>query len=160
MKRTTRSGTGCAASVLILAAASLVAQQNQAVFPEGDGRGTFIELCGGCHDARDTIKTRRTRGEWQDMVADMQAKGAQGSPDDAREIAGYLSRAFGRVNVNKADADELVAVLGVTEAEAQAIVTWRITKQAFKTLDDLKAVTGVRPEPLVRAHAGIMFGDK
>ena len=52
------------------------AQTGKIVFPEAEGKSTFIELCGGCHDVRATVEKRKTQKDWRTSVADMRAKGA------------------------------------------------------------------------------------
>ena len=56
-------------------------------------------------------------------------------------IVDYLARNFGsKVNVNKAAAEELAAVLELPRAGASAIVEYREKNGSFKSLDDLKRV--------------------
>jgi competence protein ComEA len=116
-----------------------------------------MELCGGCHDVRATVEKRKTRKDWRTSVADMRAKGASATDDEAKVIAAYMTRYFGLVNVNTAGADEMQTVLGVSEKEAQAIVGYRESHGAFATLDDLKKVDGLDAETLEREKASIVF---
>ena len=48
-----------------------------------------------------------------------------------------------KVNVNKADADEIVAGLGVSDTHASAIIKYREEKGAFKSIEDLQKVPGI-----------------
>lgn len=136
---------------------SVGAQGAKIVFPEAEGKSTFMELCGGCHDVRATVEKRKTRKDWRTSVADMRAKGASATDDEAKVIAAYMTRYFGLVNVNTAGADEMQTVLGVSEKEAQAIVRYRESHGAFATLDDLKKVDGLDAETLEREKASIVF---
>jgi competence ComEA-like helix-hairpin-helix protein len=133
------------------------AQTAKVVFPEAEGRSAVIELCGGCHDAAATVEKRKTQKDWKASVADMRAKGATPTDDEAKLIAAYMTRYFGIVNVNKAGAEEIQAVLGLTSQEAQAIAAYRDAHGAFATLDDLKKVDGVDPGKIEREKAGIVF---
>jgi competence ComEA-like helix-hairpin-helix protein len=143
--------------VLVVLVAGLSAQAGKVVFPEAEGRSAVIELCGGCHDASATVEKRKTQKDWKTSVADMRAKGATPTDDEAKVIATYMTRYFGLVNVNKAGAEEIQAVLGVSGKEAQAIVGYRESHGAFATLDDLKKVDGVDADKLEREKASIVF---
>jgi quinoprotein glucose dehydrogenase len=125
--------------------------------PEGDGRALVVELCGGCHDSATTVNRRRSRADWRTVIADMRERGAQGTDEDARTIEAYLTRRFGLVNVNGADARELQDVLGVPAQAAEAIVSHRKARGAFRTLDDLKNVTGIDPRRIEQEKASIVF---
>ena len=48
--------------------------------------------------------------------------------------------------MNKADAEDIVAGLGVSDAHAAAIVKYRDEKGAFKSIEDLQKVPGTRCE--------------
>ncbi|MCX6551268.1 MAG: helix-hairpin-helix domain-containing protein [Acidobacteria bacterium] len=143
--------------VVVALVCGVAAQTGQVVFPEAEGRSTLMELCGGCHDVRATVEKRKTQKDWKTSVADMRAKGASATDDEAKVIAAYMTRYFGLVNVNKAGAEEMQAVLGVSEKEAGAIVGYRDAHGAFATLDDLKRVDGIDAEKLEREKASIVF---
>jgi quinoprotein glucose dehydrogenase len=125
--------------------------------PEGDGRALVVELCAGCHDNATTVAKRKFRTDWRAVIANMRERGAQGTDEDARTIEAYLTRHFGLVNVNGADARELQDVLGVTVREAEAIVTHRSVRGEFRTLDDLKKVPGVDARRIEQEKASIVF---
>jgi competence ComEA-like helix-hairpin-helix protein len=147
----------CGILGVVALGASVGAQARKVVFPEAEGRSAVIELCGGCHDAAATVEKRKTQKDWKASVADMRAKGATPTDDEAKLIAAYMTRYFGIVNVNKAGAEEIQAVLGVSSQEAQAIVGHRDAHGAFATLDDLKKVDGVDAANLEREKASIVF---
>ena len=150
--------SACGILGVLLALVTVVgAQAGKVVFPEAEGRSAVIELCGGCHDVAATVEKRKTQKDWRTSVADMRAKGATPTDDEAKLIAAYMTRYFGLVNVNKAGVEELQAVLGLTDKEAQAIVAYREARGAFATLDDLKKVDGVDAAKLEREKASIVF---
>jgi competence ComEA-like helix-hairpin-helix protein len=153
--RTVLAGGILGVAVSLVAVAG--AQTGKVVFPEAEGRSAVIELCGGCHDAAATVEKRKTQKDWKASVADMRAKGATPTDDEAKLIAAYMTRYFGIVNVNKAGAEEIQAVLGVSGQEAQAIVGYRDAHGPFATLDDLKKVAGIDPDRIEREKAGIVF---
>ena len=110
--------------------------------PAGPGKDTLVRVCSDCHGVDLIDGQRRTRAAWNELVQDMVARGANASDDDTKAIINYLATSLGRVNVNKADATDLEAVLGLSATEAAAIVSARSTAE-FKTLEDLKRVPGL-----------------
>jgi competence protein ComEA len=59
-------------------------------------------------------------------------------------IVDYLSRSFPKhVNVNTAASKEIETALELSPKDADAIVAYRQSKGAFKTVDDLKKVPGL-----------------
>lgn len=62
------------------------------------------------------------------------------------------------VNINKAGAEQLTAALiGVGEVKAEAIVDYRRTNGAFKTLEDVLAVKGIGPATIAKNRDRIRF---
>lgn len=53
------------------------------------------------------------------------------------------SNSKGKVNINKATASELTAVPGIGESTAQKIVTYREQNGKFKTIEDIKNISGI-----------------
>ncbi len=53
------------------------------------------------------------------------------------------SHSNGKVNINKASATELTAVPGIGASTAQKIVTYRDENGKFKTIEDIKNVSGI-----------------
>jgi competence ComEA-like helix-hairpin-helix protein len=75
----------------------------------------------------------------------MLENGAAIDPDDMKTIAEYLTKNFGpdrKVNVNKAEADEIGRALGLTSAEATAVVHYRTANGSFKDLGTLEKASG------------------
>ena len=89
-----------------------------------------------------------TKDRWSKVVDEMVARGATGTDDEIDEVVDYLATHFGpanvkRVNVNKADASELSAVLGISAADANAIVSYRAQNGPFKSWQDLAKVPAI-----------------
>lgn len=111
--------------------------------PEGDGKQQLQTLCAGCHALGAVVAARRTRLGWERSVGEMVARGAKGSDDELESVVAYLTLHFGKVNVNAADAGELVSALGLPQSEAQAILDWRQKHGDFQDFSGLKLVPGL-----------------
>jgi competence ComEA-like helix-hairpin-helix protein len=61
------------------------------------------------------------------------------------------------VNVNKAGADALQSILGLSRQEADAIVQFREQHGSFKSLQELESVPGVQPEKIKENQKLIVF---
>lgn len=64
--------------------------------PEGVGKAAFEARCLNCHDAAQAINTRRTRADWERVIEDMVARGANGADEELDAIAAYLTKFFGK----------------------------------------------------------------
>ena len=89
-----------AAIVLGLVALSLPAgaasqRPETTALPEGRGRDQVAMVCVGCHDLTVVVSKRATTAEWRETVANMVARGASISNDDAAVIASYLGEHYG-----------------------------------------------------------------
>lgn len=118
--------------------------------PDGPGKDVVERVCSACHGPEIVMGKRLTKDGWTQVVEDMIQRGAQGSDDDFAQIVDYLAANFGpssptarKVNVNKAPADELKTVLGLSEEQAKAIVDYRQQNGDFKSVADLKKVTSL-----------------
>ena len=87
-----------------------------------------------------------TLQEWELKIAEM----LQEEPDVTREeraaILDYVSSNFkpgGKIYINKIVAKDMVALLGISSSEADAIVKYRMSNGDFKSLDEMKNVPGI-----------------
>lgn len=87
------------ASALTLAAA-LAALATAAVPREltsGPGAGLTAARCAICHDLEHILRSRLSRGEWEDVLANMRQRGMPPLADDEqRVILDYLATYYGR----------------------------------------------------------------
>jgi len=110
---------------------------------EDPDTGLFMRLCNDCHDTNQIVSRRRTRTEWEDIITKMVEQGLDGSAKDLETVFAYLNRNYGKVFINRASADELVAVLTITQKDADAVVAYRKTAGAFADFEAIRKVPGI-----------------
>src|SRR5262249_55607820 len=108
----------------------------------------FRRVCSNCHDSERILATRRTRTQWEEIIEKMIDRGAEGTSEDFTTAEEYLLRVSGRVNINRAQTKDIVAVLSVTQKDADAIVEYRKANGEFKDFDGLSKVPGIDLEKL------------
>ncbi|HEY1496481.1 MAG TPA: PQQ-binding-like beta-propeller repeat protein, partial [Candidatus Solibacter sp.] len=64
--------------------------------PEGEGKQAVTKMCTSCHGTAVFTGMRMSRDGWDAEVAAMVEKGAQGTAEEIRAVAGYLAKNFGR----------------------------------------------------------------
>jgi competence protein ComEA len=87
----------------------------------------------------------------------MIARGAEGSESDMSAVVAYLTKYFGKLNVNTASQQQLQEMLGLAEKEAQAIIAYRDKNGKIKDFEQLKSVPGVSVEKLQEKRSLIAF---
>jgi competence ComEA-like helix-hairpin-helix protein len=118
----------------------------------------FTTVCGKCHPVERVTATRRTRPQWEEVISAMiSARGAQISDEDFDTVLGYLTRVYGRVNVNRAPAADIVEVLDIPESMAAAIVAYRRERGPFEDFDALTKVPKIDREKLETKRDAILF---
>ena len=124
---------------------TFIAAARDSDLPEGKGKDVVEDTCTDCHSLH-RIKIQRLDEEgWKNILREMTENGAAIDPDDRDTIVEYLAKNFGpdtKVNVNKAAADELSAVLKLTPAQANAIVSYRESNGSFEDLATLEKASG------------------
>ncbi|SRR5579875_3775429 len=126
-------------SMMVLAACSALAQD----LPDGPGKPAVEKICSGCHGLATVTGLRRTPQQWESTVDEMAARGAQGSDQEFDAVVAYLSRYFGKVNINTATSKQLQEIVELSPAEADAILKYREKNGEFKDLADLEKVPGI-----------------
>jgi competence protein ComEA len=129
--------------VAALRATAAMPSPQAAELPAGDGRDLVMSTCGDCHGLEKVSAQRRSRAEWQDMVQDMASRTGVATEDDIKVIVHYVVVHFGRVNVNRGSAADLVEIADLTPEEAAAIVEFRKDHGEYRALDDLRKVPGL-----------------
>ena len=115
--------------------------------PDAPGKAVTIKVCNACHGAELMLGKPHSEDGWSAIVADMVQRGAEGTDEEFDEVVQYLTKnikagPLAKINVNKASVKTLEAGLGLTAKEAQAVIAAR-EKAPFKTIDDLKKVSGL-----------------
>jgi competence protein ComEA len=115
-------------------------------------------VCTECH-GWDAIfgGPRQTPGQWDFIVSDMVSRGAKGTPEQLDLIRRYLKWAWGVVWINSATAQDLAAVIGIPEKEAEAVIAWREEHGPFADVESLKEVPGIDPAVIDAQADAMMF---
>jgi competence ComEA-like helix-hairpin-helix protein len=121
------------------------------------GTALLARMCSGCHESARIVEKRRTRSDWQQVLLKMIEQGAEGSEKDFEALFAYLLAAYGQIYINQAAPDEMVAVLGLTPSEAEAIAKYRAANGSFADFDAVLKVPGVSASTLERHKASILF---
>ena len=116
--------------------------------PEGDGKKVIQQQCAGCHPGNALGGYQKTREDWEAIVARMGQR-TTATRDELTTLTDYLASNFpkiddpSKVNMNKADAKEMAERLGLSSAEADAIIKYRDRRGNFRTWGDLLVIYGV-----------------
>jgi competence protein ComEA len=144
-----------ASALLPVAFISLAQAQD---LPDGPGKDVTERICGACHEAGVVTKYHNSKDDWQPVVDDMRGRGADGSDADFKLIVDYLGHYFGpTVSINKAPAGEIESELGLTSAEAAAIVKYREANGDFKDMAELRKVPGLDMKKLEPIQSRLLF---
>jgi competence ComEA-like helix-hairpin-helix protein len=130
--------------------------------PDGPGKAVTERMCKPCHGLENVVREKRTKDRWTEVVDDMVSRGAQGTDAEIDQVIDYLTANFGAnaartINVNKASASELITALGLSTADADAIVHYRAEKGAFKSIQDLMKVPGIEAKKIESVQNRIEF---
>ncbi len=115
------------------------------------------KACVSCHPIADITKVRKTWVEWHDTVVRMAALGIEADEDQLTAVKLYMTRYYGQVNVNKARAAELSAVLGLSGTEAAAVVVYREAHGDFADAGALAKVEGIDKAKITDAADALRF---
>ncbi len=117
--------------------------------PEGPGKAATEKMCGTCHGVGIFINRRESREGWNGIIEDMLHRGMKGEDEELGEVSDYLAQFLSKsapgakVNMNVGSAKAIVSAIGISEAQAAAIVKYRAENGKFKSLDDLLKVPGI-----------------
>ena len=128
--------------------------------PAAASKDNYERICGTCHEPERGTSTRRTRDQWLQTVNSMIARGAEGTDAEFIEVVEYLTREHGRVNMNLANGPEIASVLGLTPAEADAIVKYRRERGTFEDAAAVARVPGLDVKKLTARNDAMVFGSR
>ena len=142
-------------------AAAAPVHQKYSELPDGAGKDTLIRVCGKCHSPDNVIANGQDRAGWESTITKMASYGAVGTDEEYTEILDYLTKNYpgdtGPIQVNQATAAQLKTGLGLTSAEADAVIAYKKENGDFKSLDDLKKVPAVDAKKLDAKKDRLLF---
>jgi competence protein ComEA len=149
----------------VLAPAFLVAEPPPKL-PDGPGKATFEKICGNCHGVEVAVSRRETKDGWNAIIDDMIQRGAEATDDEFGQASDYLAANFsksapgGKINVNTSTAAELAPVLGVSEAQAAAIVKFRNDSGGFHSAMELAKAPGMDAAKVDAVKSRLTFASR
>ena len=149
-------------SLFLLTTFAGTASAAAADLPEGEGKQIIAQHCSGCHRGEALAGYQKTRDEWDAVVFRMGQRTAA-TKGELATLTDYLASNFPKVddptkvNMNKADAKEMVERLGLPQKEAEAIVSYRERRGAFRTWGDLLVIYGVDGSKIEAAQEKMSF---
>ncbi len=106
-----------------------------------------IGRAGGLTEQADQTQVNLAEHVQDAMIIYIPSKGEEGastpSSSGGNMAADGTSQNQGKININKADEQELQNLPGIGPAKAAAIIDYRNTGGPFKTIEDLKNVSGI-----------------
>ena len=135
-----------------------VANGSQQATGSSKGEDVFLNRCGTCHGTERALVAPRTKKGWESVLAEMVNVGAQLETGDQEAILAFLTERHGLVNVNAANAAELVG-LGLSEKDADSIVSYRTAHGPFADFAALRAVPGLDVDRLNAVQERVAFRD-
>jgi competence ComEA-like helix-hairpin-helix protein len=123
-----------------------------------NGEEAFLNRCSNCHDTERALVAPRTRKGWESVLAEMANMGAQLEPGEQDAILAFLTERHGLVNVNTANAEELVR-LGLSRKDADTIGSYRTDHGPFADFAALQRVPGLDVDRLNAVRERVAFRD-
>src|ERR1700684_774866 len=118
-------------------------------FPDGPAKEYVNKICLQCHEPSQLLSQKRSESDWKATVARMALKGVPAPSEQYDAIAVYMAKNFGKtadatkINMNKAKAEELVAVIVLTPDDANALVTYRENHGEYREWGEMLIIDGV-----------------
>ena len=115
----------------------------------GDRVIDVISRAGGLTEQADQTKVNFAAHVVDEMVVYVPAKGEEtaaavvGSIDGNSTVIASTSEGQAKININKADENELQNLPGIGPSKAAAILEYRNTNGPFKVVEDLKNISGI-----------------
>jgi competence ComEA-like helix-hairpin-helix protein len=123
-----------------------------------NGEEVFLNRCGSCHGTERALVAPRTRKGWEGVLAEMANLGALLETGEQEAVLAFLTERHGLVNVNTANAEELVG-LGLSRKDAETIGAYRTEHGPFADFAALHSVPGLDVDRLNAARERVAFRD-
>lgn len=133
---------------LVSVACVLFAGTACAQFPDLPGKDLTLRACGNCHEAERASSLRQDRDAWDATMTSMAGRGMAISDADYNTVLDYLAKAFPApppkpLNINTASAIDMETTLSLLRSQAALIIAYREKHGNFKSVEDLKKVSGL-----------------
>jgi len=122
------------------------------------GEEIFLNRCGTCHGTERALVAPRTRKGWEAVTTEMVNNGMQLETGELEPMLTFLTERHGLVNVNAANAEELVA-FGLSKKDGDTIVSYRTDHGPFADFAALRSVPGLDVARLDAVQARVVFRD-
>jgi competence ComEA-like helix-hairpin-helix protein len=135
--------------ILAIALLSICPARAQKDFPEAPAKEYVTRICLQCHEPAQLLSQKKSESDWKSTVARMAQKGVPAPSEQYDAVAAYMAKYFGKeedhtkINMNKAKADEIVAAIGLTPDEANALVAYREKHGEYREWGEMLVVYGV-----------------
>src|SRR5580698_3632349 len=132
-------------------------------FPDGPAKEYVNKICLQCHEPSQLLNQKRSESDWKTTVARMATKGVAAPAEQFDAIAAYMAKNFPKtedttkINMNKAKAGEIVAAIGLTPDEAEALVVYREKHGDYREWGEMLVVYGVDGRKLEAAKDKMSF---
>ena len=123
-----------------------------------NGEEVFLNRCSSCHGTERALVAPRTKKGWEGVLADMVNMGAQLETGEQEAVLAFLIEQHGLVNVNTANAEELVG-LGLSKKDAETIGAYRTEHGPFADFAALHSVPGLDVDRLNAVRERVAFRD-
>jgi competence ComEA-like helix-hairpin-helix protein len=123
-----------------------------------NGEEVFLNRCSSCHGTERALVAPRTRKGWEGVLAEMANMGAQLETGEQEAVLAFLTERHGLVNVNTANAEELVG-LGLSKKDADSIGSYRSEHGPFADFAALRSVPGLDLDRLNAVRERVAFRD-
>ena len=135
-----------------------VATGSQQAEGSKNGEEVFLNRCGTCHGTERALVAPRTRKGWESVLSEMANIGAQLDTGEQEAVLTFLTERHGLVNVNTANAEELVG-LGLSRKDAETIGAYRTEHGPFADFAALHKVPGLDVDRLSAVRQRVAFRD-
>lgn len=155
-------GSTAAQKIIFVHVAGQVIASGLYELPDGSRLQQAIEAAGGFSEDADTesLNLARTLADGEQIIVPQRAELAQGG--EAGEVSGTAVAAQGqassKVNINTASLEVLQTLKGVGASTAQRIIDDREANGPYKTIEDLKRVSGIGDKKFAAIASDICVG--